>query len=392
MKSRIKSFDLAQMIEEARLGILGHEGQGGINDSRDVLVTQTTDGVDYNSLWAEFQQVVALRNADRNRVIDLLTFQVTTPQESVTQLSSADFEESTEYGEPRGMRQQPTAWNMGYGFQWYDVAQRFTWQFLAEANAAQVTAMQSAVLDGHNRKTYEKVLEALYSPENRIASIQGQPVNVYALYNGDGTVPPAYKSNVFTGTESHYMTSGANRVEPGDLDDLHEKMRGKGNGKENGVQLIVFVNSREGKDIRKFRIDNGATYDFIPAIGQAGDRVLELGQSVSGGRPPSTIKGFNVIGAYGDLLIVEDDLFVPGYVLIIGTGGTNNLANPVGIREHAQASLRGLRLIKGRDAAYPLIDSFYHFGFGTGIRQRGGAAIMKITTNAQYTAPSAFIY
>jgi hypothetical protein len=388
----MKTLDFDLLIDQAKRGVLGHEGQGGFNDSRDVLVTQTTDGVDYNQLWREFQETVALQNAQRNRLVDLLTFRVTAPQETVQQLTSADFETATEYGEPRGMRQKPSAFNMGYGFEWYDVAQRFTWRFLAEANEAQVVALQAAVLDGHNRKTYEKVLDALYTPTNRIADIQGQPVNVYALYNGDGTVPPTYKSNTFDGTETHYLASGASRIQPQDLEDLHEKLRAKGNGKENGVTLAVFVNNREGKEIRKFRISSGATYDFIPAIGEAGDRVLELGQSIGGGRPANTYRGFNVIGSYGDLLIVEDDMFIPGYAMIIGTGGSNNLRNPVGIREHATPGLRGLRLLKGRDNSYPLIDAFYNFGFGTGIRQRGGAAIMQITTNPTYTAPTQYVY
>ena len=59
----------------------------------------------------------------------------------------------------------------------------------------------------------------------------------------------------------------------------------------------------------------------------------------------------------------------------------------VGLREHVNTSLRGLRLVKGPNPDYPLIDSFYQRGFGTGVRQRGGAVVMKITAGS-YSAPT----
>ena len=93
---------------------------------------------------------------------------------------------------------------------------------------------------------------------------------------------------------------------------------------------------------------------------------------------------------YGNVLIVQEDLIPAGYVVLAATGGPDNLQNPVGLREHANASLRGLRLVKGPVADYPLIDSFYNRGFGTGIRQRGGAAVMQITTSATYTPPASY--
>ena len=97
-----------------------------------------------------------------------------------------------------------------------------------------------------------------------------------------------------------------------------------------------------------------------------------------------------MLGSYGPWTIIVDDLFPEAYIAGVATGGPEQLNNPVGFREHANASLRGLRLVKGPSPDYPLIDSFYQRGFGTGIRQRGGAAVMQITTNATYTAPTTY--
>ena len=371
----------------------GADESHGYNDSRDVLVTQSRDGVDYNQVWDEFQETITIQNAERQAIVDFLSFSVTDPFEQVSQLSSASFEEITEYGEPRGIRQAPKSFFLGYDLKFYDLAVRYTWQYLSNANVRQVEALHTSALDGDNRLVFTKVLEALYNNTNRDAVIDERPVPVYSLYNGtDGVVPPTYKSNVFDNTHSHYITSGAAVIEPQDLDDLSEHLRHHGYSQENGVQQIVAVNSREGKKIRSFRISEGATYDFIPSTAEATSLILEPGQQVSGGRPASSYAGLRVIGGYGEMLIVEDDLFVPGYVVIIGSGGRDNLANPVGIREHENPNLRGLRLVKGATPDYPLIDSFYMRGLGTGIRQRGGAAVMQITASATYSAPTQYVF
>lgn len=371
----------------------GADSAHGYNDRRDVLVTTTIDGIDYNQVWAEFQETVRLQNAERQAIIDFLTFPVTAPYENVSQLSSSNFERATEYGEPRGQRQKPTAWWLGYDFGWYDLASRFTWLYLSEANAAQVEALNAAALDADNRLVFGKVLEALYTNTNRETSIEERPYTVYSLYNGtDGVVPPTYKTNTFNSSHSHYLVSGGAVIDSGDLDALYEHLRHHGYGAENGVQQIVAVHSQEGKRIRQFRIANGDSYDFIPAVGQPAGLILEPGQALAGvSRPGSSYAGLNVIGQYGYQLIVEDDLFPAGYVVNIGTGGRANLNNPVGLREHANPGLRGLRLVKGPDSDYPLIDAFYNRGIGTGIRQRGGAAVMQIKASGSYTPPTSYL-
>lgn len=367
----------------------GHDA--GYHDTRDVLVPSTTDGIDLNDLWTEFQESVQLANAQRQAIIDFLTFPVTSNIETVTQLSGAKFERSSEYGEPRGMRQKPAALSLGYDFGWYDLAARYTWQFLADADAAQVQANNGAALQGHSELVFELVLQALYNNANRETDVDGQIIAVKALWNGDGTVPPKYKTNVFDGDHNHYLVSGAATITSGDLDDLFEHLRHHGYDKSNGVQQIVAVNSREGKIIRQFRVDKGDTYDFIPSAGEPTDRILDRDEVISGGRVPATYRGLRAIGTYGEMLILEDDLFPVGYVLNVGSGGSMNLNNPVGIREHRNTSLRGLRLVKGRDADYPLIDSFYNVGLGTGIRQRGGAAVMQIKATGSYTPPAQYL-
>lgn len=364
----------------------------GYNQASDVLVRQSLDGVDYAQMWADYARAVQLHNAERSAIIQFLSFPVSQPAEFVTQLSGAKFERATEYGEPRGIRQKPIAYWLGYTFDQYDIAERFTWQFLANSDSRQVDALFNSVLEADNQLMFEEILRALYVNVNRLADINEQPYNVYSLYNADGTVPPKYKSNVFDGTHNHYLVSGATNITFGDLDEMMEHLRHHGYSAVNGVQMVFGVNSKEGKLIRQFRISGGSTYDFIPSTAEATSLILEPGEQVSGGRPASTYKGLNVIGSYGEALIVEDDLFPPSYVVLLGSGGRDNLQNPVGIREHQNADQRGMRLIKGRDNDYPLTDAFFMRSFGTGVRQRGGAVVMQIKASGSYSPPTQYLY
>ena len=370
----------------------GAETKAGYNSAAD-LVTQTVDGFDINDLWADFAASVKIANEARTKVIQLLTFPVTQNIERVSQVSSARFEVASEYGEPRGIRPGTSFFNLGYDFEWYDLAARYTWKFLAEAPASQIEANNQMALEADNALIFEKVMQALYAGNtNRAADINGlQDVPVYGLYNNDGTVPPKYKNTTFDGTHNHYMVSGAAAIEYGDLDDLYQNISEHGYTLQAGYKHLLFVNPAEAKVIRTFKISGGATYDFIPAAGGFA-QLLPVDQQLVGSQPAPTYQGLTVSGSYGPWLVIEDDLFPTKYVVGSATGGPENLNNVVGLREHANTSLRGLRLVKGPNPDYPLIDSFYQRGFGTGIRQRGAAAVMQIKASGSYVPPTSYGY
>lgn len=361
----------------------------GYNASADVL-TQTADGRDLNDLWTEFQATVAIQNEERQRLIDLLTFPVTTVIEDVPQFGSEDFEEASEYGVPKGVRPEADVLSLGYTFKWYDIAARFTWQFLAEATSQRVEAVNAQVLDADNRLVFKEVMRTLFRSDNRTANIKGQNFNVYTFWNADGTVPPAYKANTFDGTHTHYRVSGAATVTSGDLDEITDDFKSHGYSAENGTTMFVLTNVTEANTIRGFRVATGARYDFIPAVGQPGLIIPAQDQLLGAGQVAGTYRGLNVVGSYGPLLVIEEDYVPPGYLVALVSGGPANIQNPIGFREHANPGLRGLRLVKGRDNDYPLIDSYYTRGFGTGVRQRGAGLVMQIKASGSYTAPAAY--
>jgi hypothetical protein len=384
------AFDLRGAFADASPDVSGGFDRG-YNTEGDVL-TQTVDGRDLNEVWREFQQSLNAWNVHRSAIVNALTFPVSAPVEDVPQIAFDDFEEASEFGEPKSIR-AGGYFSLGYDFKWYDLAARFTWKYLAEASAAQVDSVHNSVLEADNRLVFNKVLKSIFNNVNRIADIRGTNYNVYALYNADGTIPPSYKTYTFDGTHTHYLASGAATIDGGDLDALETTIMHHGFGRQNGSTLVLLANRTETAVLRTLRVATGSSYDFIAGNGQppwllptnTGGVVDPQGSTI-----PATFNGLPVIGRYGPWLIVEEDYIPAGYVVAFASGGENNAGNPVGIREHQNSALRGLRIVKGRTPDYPLIDSFYNRGFGTGIRQRGAAAVMKITAGA-YSIPAAYV-
>lgn len=364
----------------------------GTNTEGDVL-TQTIDGRSLNDIWREFQASLDMWNTARSNLVQALTFPVEAAMEDVPQITGDDFEEASEFGEPKGIR-GGDYFSMGYDFRWFDVAIRYTWKYLAEATSAQVESLNNMALEADNRLVFSRVLKAIFNNVNRTAEIRGQNVNVYPFYNADGTVPPKWKNYTHLGTHTHYITSGAAAIDSGDLDALETHLKHHGYGRQSGATMILLVNSTELAIIRSFRVATGASYDFIPGGGQppwllptnTGGVVVPQGGGV-----PAAVNGLDVAGRYGSFLVVEEDYVPSGYVVAFSTGGQNQATNPVGFRQHQNAGLRGLRLVKGRDNDYPLIDSFYQRGFGTGVRHRGAGIVMQITANANYAIPADYV-
>jgi hypothetical protein len=400
-KPRFSNMELVNLRE---LGIVtggvGGANRLGYHTAGDV-VTTTADGTDLNQAWSDFQDLLNQVNTSRQALINFLTFGVGSPTELVAQPGQGvDFEEASEFGEPVGSRIQPAYYTMGYTFKWYDLAARYTWQYLADATTQMVDSVANASVEAYYRLLLTKVLRTIFNSSNEVATIKGNAYNVYRFYNADGTVPPAYKNNTFNGSHTHYKTTGSSALEAIDLDTMViDDFASHGYTEMDGYRLVLMVNTTVGNVVRQFRsavntnqtaAGNYGRYDFIPAQGQPGQLVGTNVQVVGQAQVGPSLAGLNVIGTYGPLTVVQDDWLPVDYVFSFATGGPASLNNPVGLRQHANPNLRGLRLVKGRNADYPLIDSFWAAGFGTGVRQRGGGIVLQLTASGSYTTPTAY--
>jgi hypothetical protein len=370
----------------------------GINAKGDLL-TRTKDGRDLNSLWADYQAVLEAYNAQRSALVGFLTYPQTEPVEEVPIVSTGGkFEKASQFGRPVGIRTGVGHYSMGFPFDWYDKAAEFTWQFLASATSQQVDSIQNAVIEADSITLFNAVMKTVFDPTNKSANINQNAYNVYTFWNNDGVVPPPYRSNTFAGTHTHFFTTNGATLEATDLDDLIEKVTEHGYTKTLGYRIVVMINKAQSPTIRAFKsaaMNGGVVdathgdWDFIPSLG-TNAMLLPQNQLLLGNQVGNTLEGFTVIGSYGDALVVEEDYIPAAYLLCFATGGIENLANPLGMRQHENPELQGMRLVKGPQPDYPLIDSYYIRGFGLGVRHRGAAAVLQVVVGTTYTAPTNF--
>lgn len=379
---------ILQALLEGDFGLAGSDGPRGYNQEAD-LITETSDGFPLNKMWDEFQKTIQMWNRQRDVLINLLTYNVSQNVEGVRYPIETDFEEASEFGEPKGIRLGP-AFKMGFDFKWWDLAIRYTWMFLAEADAAQLRNLHNTALEADNRLMFTRIMRRVFNNTTNVATIDGEAVNVYPFYNGDSMVPPKWKNTTHSTGHQHYLVSGAATIDGGDLDAMEAHLYHHGYTQNTGYNLLLLVNRQEGTTLRTLKQATGSSYDFIPAAGVGGGVVLPANGGIVARPSLPNLPGLSVIGTYGPWVIVEEDYIPAGYVLGLASGGPDNLGNPVGIRQHANGSLRGLRLVKGRDNDYPLTDSFYLHGMGTGIRHRGAGVITQIKASGSYEIPTAY--
>jgi hypothetical protein len=375
-------------------GIAG--GARGINAAGDIL-TETSDGVPLNDLWNAYQEMLAEFNRLRDPLFNFLTWRTSKAREDLIGAGTqVDFEESSEYGEPVGIRPEaPPTSAMGYTFKWYDMAARFTWQFLADADAAQIDTISNLAAEASNRLTFMQTMKTLFNTSRRVNK---EGITVYPAYAGAvGDTPPPVGTTVFADQHQHYVTTNNASLTPAHIEALQALVTEHGYTRPAGYALVCLVNKAQEGTLRNFRSTaNGGTgtYDFIPAQGTSA-LILPVDVRLDDSsvkRPPATLGGLDVIGAYDQTIFVKSEFIPAGYMVLFATGGAENVRNPVAIREHAKQGLRGLRLVKGKTPDYPLIDSFYQIGLGTGIRYRGALAIMQIKVGTTYDIPAQYAW
>lgn len=385
----------------------------GYGASGDIL-TRTRDGQDLNAIWQQYQDLLAAFNAQRQPLIDLLSFTTTNVIEDVVAPGQEQFEEATEFGVPQSIRPAPAPVARAYPFKWYDTRAAYTFQFLAGgpaqsqgASSQQLDTILNQVMEADNNLQFQLVMKALFNNANRAVTIDGVLTNATALYNADGIYPiPPYKGNVFSsGTHTHYTFSGAGgqtKFDPGDHIQLAGLVEEHGYNRANGYNVIFLMNPVDAQAgiqtfVRNTAFNNGISsasvslYDFIPSQGLNLALQLPPGFTLVGGVPNNTFAGLDVLGSWGPDLVIQDTQIPLGYMVAVATRGNAVNSNVVGIREHANAGLRGLVLRPGNQQNYPLIDSFFIRGMGTAVGPRGAAAVMQLNA-AAYSVPASMAW
>jgi hypothetical protein len=369
----------------------GFDGRGYSTegDAINPRVDHTLDGVDLNTLWTEHAAVLQTWNSRASSLAALLSYWHTNAADAIPdKFLRNTFEPASKFGEPVGVR-GPDYQVLGYDFEDYDTASRYTWKFLRDATSDQVKAILNDVLAADNRLVNDLILRRLFDPTETVNE-QGTPV--YGLYNGDGTVPPPFAGKTFTGTETHYLTTGHDDLDSGDVEQAIRIVRDKGFGiPESGQKLLMLCHPNQAETVASWAkgIENAneavAKYDALPSVGAP---AFEASGPIVGSQAPAELFGVDISGSYGPVY-VADSYFIPqGWFAVVATAGPNNPMNPIGVRQHPDGAYQGLRAIPGPVPGWPLQDAFYTRGIGVGTRHRGAAVVYKIGSGGQYTAPN----
>jgi hypothetical protein len=364
----------------------------GISTTGDVLVNQTADGVDLNTIWAEITEALELYNEERSAVARLLSYPTIQVADAVPQsISSDSFEEATEFGVPRAIRPPSDMLKLGYQYGDYDLSLRATWKFMRDATAEQVTAQTTRVLEADNKLVNGTILRRLFGSAP-VFNEFGH--TVYGLWSADGMVPPPYLGKTFDGTHSHYLTSGSTVIDSQDIEAMIAHCREHGYGTTTGSQMLILahpddvdaaamtswranVEYRTGGPLPK--------HDFIPSALMP---AWISAEQIHGPIPAADYNGLQVWGSYASALLIQSPFVPKGYVAVVASGGPGSDNNPVGFREHSNPAYQNLRHIPGHWQGYPLVDSFFARGFGVGVRHRGAAVVCQITTGSTYASPT----
>lgn len=381
---RFNPADLQAILQLPPFG-----GEGGIATEGDALVSVSADGVDLNVIWAEVAAVIKAWNSERSALTSLLAFNTTNTADAIPQSRSEDsFELASEFGEPEALRPPSEYALMGYTFEDYDKASRWTWKFLRNSTAQQIRAIANYALEADNRLCTGTILQRLFDPAQG-ANEWAHPV--YGLYNGDTMVPPAYLGKAFTAPHNHYLVSGSDTIDSGDLELAARNVTEHGFGTTPNSRLLALMNPVQAEVVSTFKagVENAtgiaAKHDYIPS---AGAPAYLQPDNIVGQVAPESYNGLAVQGSYGPVWVIQSDFIPEDYFAVVATYGVNSSDNAIGFREHVQPQYRGFRTIPGPVPAYPLQESFFTRAFGVGVRRRGQASVVQIKASCSYDTPS----
>jgi len=326
-------------------------------DSRNSLVT--SDLVDPNELWNDYQDALEDYNETSHGLVDMLVFRTTDKSFSVLQ-GAYEFEEYADFTLPDS--QDLSYLELSVGIKEFDQRHAFTWSRILETPANELDARHAASLQADTRLIIKQVVRAaLTSTGLTMGGITGA-----AFYNADGTVPPPIKNTTFTGSHNHYLVSTGASLAAADLDRIQDDLVHHGFE----TDLVLMINSAQSRTIEGFT-------GFVPAR----ERVHDVKWINLVGDP--------YIGSYGRMAILEEDWIPANYLFgFSAIGGSNDARNPMAMRESQNPTARGLILQRGTNPEYPLADSFYYRKFGMAVRQRGNGVALQIKASGSYVSPT----
>ena len=200
------------------------------------------------------------------------------------------------------------------------------------------------------------------------------------------------ESSASRASRNQYIASGAADIDSADLEDAIPLIQRKGFGTTADSKIIAFCNPDEAEQIMAFRAGEpsrsggpDAKYDFIPA--NDAPAFLSPAGELIGEQLPGSYVGVKVEGSYGPKFGRPERLRAARLRASGRNLRTHAPRNVCAFRQHPNPAYQNLPAMPGSRLNYPLVESFTARECGTGVRYRGGAVAIQVTTNPTYAPP-----
>lgn len=283
-----------------------------------------------------------------------------------------EMEESDEFTRARTQKVGAPE-QVGFPLRNFQMAIGWTRQTLDEITPRELAVQVQSVEGAHIRALTRDLRSALFNPVNyTFTPYVGRdktPVNVKALRNGDGSVPPMGPNlETFDGTHSHYMAGALSEAQLSAL---------IGNVAEHGTNsnVRVYINRAQEAGVK-------ALGGFVPYVD---GRVLPALSQAFGMTALDTGRVDNrAIGLYDGAEIWVKPWVFPNYQVAVNVAAQSK---PLKMREPENAGQRGLRVVAELET-FPLYAEYMEARFGFGASNRDAAAVNYSGGGSTYVAPS----
>jgi hypothetical protein len=337
------------------------------------ITNQTVTQFGIENVLPVIQAELEAHNRVLNDNMSAFVQMTTEREEAAGGSTSLDMEEADEYNRPRG--QKPgDPYKVGYPLRRFTAAVGWTAEFFNQASPASLVERLLEVEAAHARELQRGIRAALLRGTNYdfvpyISDLRDTSVNVKALYNGDGNVPPlGPQLDTFAGSHNHYLANATltNAIVGSLINTVAEHAL--------NARVQIWINKADEASYR-------AVTDFRPYLDIRERPRLDQNTGV-----PILDTGNINNRAIG--LINGAEVWVKPWQLANYSVAVNVAADdkPLKKRETVEAARRGLRPI-AEVANFPLQARVFEALFGFGAFNRGAAAALYVG-GGSYVTPS----
>ncbi len=337
----------------------------------------TRDGVDWNELWyGGVLPATQMYNEDNVDFEGMFTSPISEAYINLHHRGSNNYQAMSDLSKPTQVqivkgriRPEPDIWGIGTGF---------SWRFLMRNTVPEVMEVNSQLQFTDREFMRLQVLAPLLQTPSTSTNKWGLWDGNFKTDEGIAT-PPDFGVHNFTAAHTHYYTTG-NPVASGIL--LEDLSVAKKHIREHGNfgTLFCIMSDLNVQQLELMALPIWDTTQHANSLTEA-TIIGKFDNSVSQDVLRNGFRG-NLLG-----LSILQTAYMPDDYFIVAEEGVMGMFK----QQIDNPSAQGLILFPGNEMpSYPIVESLQFRWHKMGVRDRGFAVAVQISTNANYTTPTRY--